>query len=79
MNLLPDNIVVGLNDEIPGLIGSKLPIKPEELATKLPVTPIKTVYAHNVRISSMNEVESAFQLFLKDWKLFHGDSEMTAA
>jgi hypothetical protein len=72
MTLIPDNIVVGLNDEIPGLTGSKLPLKPEELSTKLPTTPIKTVYAQNVRISSMNEVEAAFQLFLKDSKHFHG-------
>ena len=78
MTLIPDNIVVGLNDQIPGLIGSILPEKPEELATKLPVAPIKTVYAHNVRISSMNEVEAAFNLFLKDSRLFHGESDINA-
>ena len=31
---------------------------------------MKTIYAHNIRISSMNEMERAFSLFLKDWKLF---------
>ncbi len=75
MTLIPDNILVGLNDEIPGLIGSTLPAKPEELATKLPVTPLKTVYAHNVRISSMNEVEAAFSLYLKDPRLFHNSPQ----
>lgn len=72
MTLLPDNILVGQNDELPGLQDSKLPFQiVDPVSTmKLPMTPMKTIYAHNIRISSMNEMERAFSLFLRDWKLF---------
>lgn len=60
MNLIPDNIVIGQNDDIPGLVDSKLPVKPDDITQKLSISPIKTIFAHNVRISSMNEVEAAF-------------------
>jgi hypothetical protein len=67
MALIPDNIIIGYNDDLPGLLGSKLPLKPDELNTKCKAVPLKTVYAHNIRISSMNEVEQSFNLFLRDW------------
>ena len=34
----------------------------------------KTIYAHNVRISSINEVEQAFSQYIKDWKAFPVDT-----
>jgi hypothetical protein len=38
--------------------------------TRTKNVPMKTIYAHNIRISSMNEVEQSFSLFLRDWKKF---------
>lgn len=70
MPLLPDNILIGYSDDLPGIITSRLPLKPEEISTKCKLVPIKTVYAHNIRISSMNEVENSFSLFLKDWNKY---------
>lgn len=67
MPLLPDNILIGYNDDLPGIVTSRLPLKAEEITSKCKLVPIKTVYAHNIRISSMNEVENSFSLFLKDW------------
>lgn len=31
MQLIPENCLIGLNDEIPGIIGSRLPANPDEL------------------------------------------------
>jgi hypothetical protein len=66
MKFVPDNCLVGLNDKVPGLVGSKLPINPDEIATKVKAAQLRTVYAHNIRISSMNEIEKAFLMYLKD-------------
>jgi hypothetical protein len=70
MNLIPDNTLVGSTDAIPGIKDSILPLRladvPKPEACK-PVE-IQTIYAHNVRISSMNEIEASFAQFLKDWK-----------
>jgi len=77
MPLLPDNLLFGFSDDLPGIIGSKLPLKPEDLNGKIPVASFKTVYAHNIRISSMNEVEAAFLMFLKDPKLFNAGLDAT--
>ena len=71
MNLLPDNILVGFNDDLPGIIGSKLPLLPEDVTAKCKTAQMKTVFAHNVRIPSMNEIEQAFQMFLKNWKTYY--------
>ena len=60
MSLIPDNCLVGLNDELPGIVGSKLPPNPDEIVTKCKAVKMRTVYAHNIRISSMNEVEKVF-------------------
>lgn len=57
MALIPDNIFVGFNDDLPGMIGSKLPPRIDDLTLKLKIAALKTIYAHNIRISSMNEVE----------------------
>ena len=65
MALIPDNILLGSNDDLPGLLATKLPAKFEELALKTKLVPIKTIYCHNIRISSMNEIEKSFTLFLK--------------
>jgi hypothetical protein len=69
MNLIPENILIGANDEIPGMDGSKLPPNIDDASLKLKVSSLRTIYAHNIRISSMNEVEQSFSLFLKDWKM----------
>lgn len=60
MNLIPDNILVGFNDDLPGVVGSKLPLIAEDITAKCKLAQLKTVFAHNVRISSMNEIEQAF-------------------
>ena len=57
MHLIPENIFVGCNDEIPGMDGSRLPPNVDDANLKLKVSSHRTIYAHNIRISSMNEVE----------------------
>lgn len=68
MSLLPDNTIVGSTDEVPGVKGTKMPSKCE--ANSLKPVEVQTIYSHNVRISSMNDVEAAFGTFLKDWRSF---------
>jgi hypothetical protein len=57
MLLLPDNTLIGLNDDIPGVSGSRLPSKVDDIFTQCKIVKMRTIYAHNIRISSMNEVE----------------------
>jgi hypothetical protein len=67
MVLIPENILVGFNDTIPGISGSHLPKNPQDVITQCKLVQMKTIFAHNVRISSMNEVEESFTYFLQDW------------
>lgn len=63
MNLIPDNTLLGSSDLIPGVKDSMLPRKLKDLFVPAgPCKPVEfqTLYAHNVRISSMNEVEAVF-------------------
>jgi len=59
MSIVPDNILIGSSDELPGVKGSILPVKIEQIGKILPCE-MQPLYAHNVRISSMNEVEQTF-------------------
>jgi hypothetical protein len=60
MSLLPDNTLVGSSDELPGIKGSILPPRVEEVISKTKPSEVQTLFAHNVRISSMNEIEQTF-------------------
>lgn len=62
MNLIPDNTLLGSSDIIPGIKDSMLPRRLKDLCVPEAVKPVdfQTLYAHNVRISSMNEIEAAF-------------------
>lgn len=68
MNLLPDNTIVGSTDEVPGVHNTKMPQTLKWDSFK-PVD-VQTIYSHNVRITSMNDVEAAFGAFIKDWRSF---------
>lgn len=59
MSFLPDNCLFGENDELPGVLGSHLP---SNLDSKddYKLVKMQTIYAHNIRISSMNELEACF-------------------
>jgi hypothetical protein len=57
MPLVLDNCLIGKSDEIPGVSGSKLPSMIDDKDAQWKLVKIRTVYAHNIRISSMNEVE----------------------
>ena len=70
MPLLPDLTLLGQSDSLPGLVGNRLPLRVEDLGTRMKVVSEKTIYAHHIRIASMNEVESSFNAFLKDWRKF---------
>jgi hypothetical protein len=67
MSLVPDNTLVGSNDEVPGLNGTKMPGKLSDMGEP---AAMQTIYAHNVRISSLVEVEQAFAAYIKDWRSF---------
>lgn len=56
MTILPDNTLIGSSDELPGVKGSLMPQKMEDLPKVVP-SDVQPLYAHNVRITSMNEVE----------------------
>jgi hypothetical protein len=68
MGIIPDNILLGVNDELPGVSGSKLPQNPDDILAICKVVNMRTVYAHNVRITSMNEIDNDFSVYLKNWK-----------
>ena len=65
MNLIGDNTLVGSSDFIPGIKNSILPKSLKDLVNPKILNPVEfqTLYAHNVRISSMNEVEAVFAQF----------------
>jgi len=80
MNLIGDNTLVGSSDFIPGIKNSILPKSLKDLVNPKILNPVEfqTLYAHNVRISSMNEVEAVFAQFLRDWKAFPEDSAVNS-
>ena len=80
MNLIGDNTLVGSSDFIPGIKKSILPKSLKDLVNPQILNPVEfqTLYAHNVRISIMNEVEAAFAQYLRDWKVFPEESAVSS-
>lgn len=76
MTLVPDNTLLGSSDELPGLLGTQMPAKLADIGQP---APLQTVYAHNVRISSLVEVEQAFAQYIKDWRAFPQESSSEVA
>lgn len=63
-HLVPHDIPVGPADSIPGLISTCLPALPGNFSDEL-MNKRRTIFAHNVRISSMQDVESNFTAYLR--------------
>jgi len=64
MHIVPSEILIGPNDKIPGLKTTTLS------ARYVANEPIifnmrKTIYAHNIRITSINEIEDSFKQYLR--------------
>ena len=65
--VIPDNTLCGMNDYIPGLAESKLPMNVGEARAEIKLSKVKPIFCHGVRISSMTEIEHNFEKFLNNW------------
>ena len=65
MSVVPSEIIVGPNDKIPGLLSMSLPARFQSFDEPLVFSDRKTVYAHNIRLSSINEIEAGFKQYLR--------------
>ena len=63
--LVPPNVLVGPRDTIPGLVTSKLPAKVEDFNQAEAFSARETLYAHELKITSLNEVEKLFKQYLR--------------
>ena len=58
MGFFPGNTLIGYNDKLRSILGIHLPAKAELIfGDQYKPVELQTIYAHNVRISSMNDVE----------------------
>ena len=64
MHIIPSEIIVGPNDKIPGLKTTNLSVRFNP-AEAIQYSVRKTIYAHNIRITSINEIEDSFNLYLR--------------
>ena len=64
-HLIPSECWVGPADTVPGLL-SKLPSTIGDFKEKEAFCPRVTLHAHRLRISSMNEIEAAFEQYLRN-------------
>ena len=65
MHIVPSETLVGPNDKIPGLKTTALSARFAGFDEILIFNERKTLYAHNIRITSMNEIEANFSQFLR--------------
>ena len=63
-HLIPSECWVGPTDTVPGLLQS-IPPKPADFNEQEAFCEKTILHAHRVRISSMNEVEAAFNQYLR--------------
>ena len=70
MHLVPSECWVGPTDTVPGLLAT-IPPQIKDFNEKEAYCPRTTLYAHRVRLSSMQEVEAAFAAYLR--RLCHAE------
>ena len=61
MHIVPSEILLGPNDRIPGLKSNTLPARFGGFDEVLQFSEKKTLYAHNIRITSMDQIEALFK------------------
>ena len=66
MFIIPSEILVGPNDMIPGIVTTKMPAQfPGLEMAQLEFNERKTLYAHDIRITAINDIESSFNNYLR--------------
>ncbi len=65
MHIIPSETLVGPSDKIPGLKTTALSARFGGFDEALIFNDRKTLYAHNIRITSMNEIEANFSQYLR--------------
>ena len=66
MHIVPSEILLGPNDKIPGLKSNTLPARFGGFDEHLRFSEKKTLYAHNIRITSMDQIEALFKQYLRN-------------
>lgn len=66
MHIVPSEILLGPNDKIPGLKSNTLPARFVSFDEVLQFSEKKTLYAHNIRITSMDQIEALFKQYLRN-------------
>lgn len=64
MHIVPSEIIIGPCDKVPGLVTTTLSARYNPQAPLL-FSARKTIYAHNIRITSINEIEDSFKQYLR--------------
>ena len=65
MYIVPSEILIGPNDKVPGIKSTALPARFSSFDEPMVFSERKTLYAHNIRVSSMNEIENSFKQYLR--------------
>ena len=63
--VIPSEILIGPNDKIPGLTATALPGRFSSFDEQIFFNDRKVLYAHKIRVSSINEVEQSFKQYLR--------------
>ena len=65
MFLIPSEIIVGPNDKIPGLKLTMLPGRFVNFDEQMQFSERKTIFAHNIRVTSLDQIEAGFTQYLR--------------
>lgn len=77
MYLIPSEILVGPNDRIPGIKITRLPAPFAGFDQAMEFTERKTLYAHEIRITSINDIENNFSQYLRTYCIKTGAQKNT--
>lgn len=77
MYLIPSEILVGPNDRIPGIKITRLPAPFTGFDQAMEFNDRKTLYAHEIRITSINDIENNFSQYLRTYCIKTGAQKNT--
>lgn len=72
---MPSEMLMGPNDKIPGIKTTTLPARFSNFDEALLYSDRKTIFAHNIRISSINEIETSFNQYLRKFCMKAGAAQ----
>ena len=63
--LIPSELIIGPNDTVPGLQANHLPGRFASFDELIQYSERKTIFAHNIRVTSLDQIEVGFTQYLR--------------